>query len=41
MPKSATGKSKPLYSVHPSVAMAQKWRGELKAKAGRPDVYSF
>ena len=28
-------KHKPLYSVHPGVAMIQKWIAELKAKSGR------
>ncbi len=31
--KTATGKS--LYSVHPGVAMVQKWVSELKGKTGR------
>ena len=28
-------KRKNLYSVHPAVAMVQKWIAELKAKTGR------
>jgi Domain of unknown function (DUF5655)/Domain of unknown function (DUF4287) len=31
----ATAKLKPLYSVHPSVAMNQKWIASLKEKTGR------
>lgn len=31
----ARAKSKSLYSVHPGVAMNQKWLAELKAKTGR------
>jgi len=33
--KSLGGKSKSSYDVHPGVAMAQKWVGELKGKSGR------
>lgn len=36
MPKTATkATSKSIYSVHPGVAMTQKWIAELKAKTGR------
>ena len=34
MPKTAT-KTKPIYSVHPGVAMTVKWIAELKQKTGR------
>jgi hypothetical protein len=35
MPKSSAAKRKSPYSVHPGVAMVQKWVSELKAKTGR------
>jgi len=35
MPKASLAKSEPLYGVHPSVAMVQKWLAELKEKTGR------
>jgi len=35
MPKAASAKSSSPYSVHPGVAMVQKWVAELKAKTGR------
>ena len=35
MAKPAEAVSKSLYSVHPGVAMVEKWVGELKQKAGR------
>ena len=35
MPSKATSKSKPLYDVHPGVAMMQQWVAELKGKTGR------
>jgi hypothetical protein len=35
MPGKAMAKSKPLYDVHPGVAMVQKWMAELKDKTGR------
>jgi hypothetical protein len=36
MPRAARGSvKKPLYSVHPAVAMMQKWVAELKQKTGR------
>jgi hypothetical protein len=35
MPSKAAAKSKPLYDVHPGVAMMQKWVAELKGKTGR------
>ncbi len=31
----AAAKSRPIYDVHPGVAMVQKWVGELKDKTGR------
>ena len=33
--RALAGKSEPIYSVHPGVAMVQKWIAELKAKTGR------
>jgi len=35
MAKAATAKGKSLYSVHPGVAMVQKWVAQLKQKTGR------
>jgi uncharacterized protein DUF5655/uncharacterized protein DUF4287 len=35
MPKASLAKSEPLYGVHPSVAMVQKWLAELKEETGR------
>lgn len=32
---SAGARRKPLYGVHPGVAMMQKWVAELKVKTGR------
>src|SRR5579862_1526533 len=34
-PMAATKTQKPLYSVHPGIAMMQKWIKELPAKTGR------
>ena len=34
-PTATQSKKKPLYSVHPGVAMTVKWTGELKQKTGR------
>ena len=31
----ATAETRPLYDVHPGVAMVQKWVAELKGKTGR------
>jgi hypothetical protein len=35
MAKASAAVTKPLYSVHPGVAMVQKWVAELKQKTGR------
>src|SRR6476646_4982245 len=35
MPKAATKSKRSQYSVHPGVAMMQKWVGELKEKTGK------
>jgi hypothetical protein len=35
MPRTATRKRKSLYSVHPGVAMVQKWVAELPQKTGK------
>ncbi len=35
MPQTKTAKTEPLYSVHPGVAIMQKWVAELKGKTGR------
>src|SRR5262249_11421251 len=35
MPQTASKKKKSLYSVHPGVAMVQKWIADLPAKTGR------
>ena len=35
MPQARTAVNKPLYDVHPGVAMMQKWIAELKDKTGR------
>ena len=35
MPAASAASSKSLYSVHPSVAMVEKWRADLKQKTGR------
>ncbi len=35
MPSASPAKSRSLYSVHPAVAMVEKWVAELKQKTGR------
>jgi len=35
MPQTATKKKKSLYSVHPGVAMVQKWMADLPVKTGK------